>query len=591
MSRRLPDGIFSVCSLDGAPVSAAEASLLSDADGVVEQHGQAGERLMLMVVDHAPDRGDTGCCSDRGQTLALLGDLDDAPALAAQLDLPPQSPACLLALYAFRRWGDEAPRHLPGLWTLLLWEGTTRTLTLACSAQLRDPVYVARVGDRIAVSSSLLHLSRMPWLEKKYDYQGMLLSLGRAPLRAQLGDGSLLKNARRLLPGNLYRHWKGGQSSRTWASPLTFEPWTGGLEDAVQTLETLARRSVRRSVRRHRTIAITLSGGLDSSCLAWLTASEKRADQKVVVIASAARPQSGVPDERKWIDLVAKRLGLDVHYAVPDDSTDVYVPSDEWFLGLEAPVPSHGHYVYQNIFSIARTAGADVVLGGGYGEYSLTRTGAVSSREISLGLRLRWLLGQLRQNMAQMGEDDIGKLFHVMLNRQARDRLPPSLARFTVRDGPIRAGKPEDPIGLMPGYEKCLAKSESSPLIGIRDIAPFRDLSLLTFAAGLPSGFTRDGPYSRALVRRMMESHLPREITWRTCKLPFSPEHEHLMRQQAERRRQSIKAMKDSDDWIDRPWLDQALAQISQGKHNFKVGRMCQLTSCTLAFLAWWERA
>ena len=172
MSKRLPDGIFAVCALDGAPVSAAEASLLADAQGMVEELGKAGERLILMVVDHSHERGDTGCCTDRGQSLALLGDLDDTSAVAAQLKLPLQTPACLLALHAFRRWGDEAPRHLPGLWTLLLWEETTLTLTMACSAQLRDPVHVARQGNRVAVSSSLLLLSRMPWMEKQFDPQG-----------------------------------------------------------------------------------------------------------------------------------------------------------------------------------------------------------------------------------------------------------------------------------------------------------------------------------------------------------------------------------------------------------------------------------
>ena len=419
----------------------------------------------------------------------------------------------------------------------------------------------------------------------------MLLSLGRAPLRAQLGDGSLLKNARSLLPGTLHRHWKGGQNSKTWAPPLTVEPWTGSIEDAVQTLETLARRAVRRSLRRHRTIAITLSGGLDSSCLAWLITSEKRADQNVIAIASAARLQSGIPDERKWIDLVVKRLGLDVHYAVPDDSTDVYVPTDQWFSGLEAPVPSHGHYVYQNIFRIARMAGADAILAGSYGEHSLTRTGAYTPGKIGLSLRLRRILGRLRRNMARLDENDIGRLFHVMLNRQSRNRLPAYLAQFTVRDEPMPTSDPDAPMGLVPGHAKALARSENSPLIGIRHIAPFRDLSLLTFAAGLPSEFTRDGTYSRALVRRMMEPHLPQEITWRTCKLPFSPEHTHLMRQQAERRRQSLKAMKAGGEWIDLLWLDQTLARISQGKNNFEEGLMCQLTSCALAFLAWWEGA
>lgn len=591
MSALLPDGIFAVCALAGAPVSAAEAIPFQTGQGVVDKHGQIGEALLLMVVDHTPDRGDTGCFTDRGQTLAFLGDLDDRAALAVALSLPPQTPASQLALYAFRRWGDAAPGHLEGLWTLLLWEKSPRCLTLACSRQLRDQLYVARVGDRVAISSSLLQLSRLPWLDKRFDSLGLLLAMGRAPLRAQLGEDSLLKDAKCLLPGTLCRFWSGRQTSITWAASLEGKPWSGDILDAVCELESLARRAVRRSLRRHRTIAITLSGGLDSSTLAWLAVSEKRSNQKVMAIASAARPQSGVPDERKWIELVAARLGIDVHYAVPNETTDIYVPDDHWFAWMEKPVATHGHYVYQNMFHIARQAGADAVLQGVYGEYSLTRTGALPPGEISLYVRLRRLLGQLRRKTSRLGHDDITDLFHVKLTHQARDQLPASLARFVKGESPLYAGPSEGPMGLVPGYEKSFLAPESSPVFGIRNISPFRDASLLALGASLPSAFTRDGPYSRALVRHMIKPHLPQEITLRMCKRPFSPEHDHLQRHQAEKHRQSIKAMSENCDWVDLGWLDQSLSQISKGKNDFMTGRVAQITSCALAFFAWWDRA
>jgi asparagine synthase (glutamine-hydrolysing) len=591
MSQLLPDGIIAICALSGAPVSAAENALFEDVQGVVEQYGKVDQAMRLIVVDQTPERGDTGVWTAQGQMLVFLGDLDDGPALAAELNFPPHTSASQLVLHALHRWGDMAPRHLPGLWTLLLWETSSRCLTLVSSLQLRNQIYVARVGDRLAISSSLLHLSRLPWMGKHFDPQGLHLTLGRAPLRAQLDDGCLLKNAKRVLPGRICRYWSGGQTSTTRASPIAIEPWKGDVFDAIQTLEVMARRAVRRSLRRHRTIAVTLSGGLDSSTLAWLAASEKRPSQKVIAIASAARVERCIPDERKWIDLVARHLDLDVHYAVPEESTDVYMPSDIWFSGMETPLAAHGHYVYQNMFRIAKQAGADAVLEGVYGEYSLTRKVEMHTADLNPYIRLRRLLGRMRRSLGRIGGGDISDYFHVRISRQAEQLFPGDLSRFLPVDSTRDTRKMNGLMGLVPGHEKSFLVSENSPVIGIRDMAPFRDPAMLAFAAALPAAFTQDGPYARALVRRMIKPHLPEEISLRTCKRPFSPEHDYLLRQQAERRRQAIKAMDVSCDWLDLAWLDRALGQISDGKNDFTTGRVAQSTSCALAFFDWWERA
>jgi len=410
------DGIYGVFCLAEGLLGEVERDWLS-IDKRSQRHScWLGSNAGFRLEDAAPLPGDTGWFAEERQVLGFLGDIDNRESLTKLLGLPQNCPAGQILLNALKRWGDSALLRLQGEWTFLLWDEETRRLTIAASPVLRDKTYFSVVGGWVAIAPSIRYLLALQWVPRQMDELGMLLSLGRTSLRAQLGDRTYQQGILHLQPGTIRHIQLNRQIHSTWSQPPAIEDWHGDFADAVQSMEERARSAVRRRIRRHKTLAVLLSGGLDSSTLAWLTMSEKRSDQRLVAVSSIAGATSGIPDERHWIDLVARDLDIEVHYVVPDETVNVYFPSAQWTNYNEFPLTSPRHYLYEKLLSTAYAIGADAILDGCYGELSLTRYCPVimtAARGRLFWLRSHWHQSQ-RMLRTWLGMDTLD-LFHVKL--------------------------------------------------------------------------------------------------------------------------------------------------------------------------------
>src|SRR5207244_5341379 len=57
---------------------------------------------------------------------------------------------------AFRRWGDDAPAHILGDFAVAVWDSNARRLVLARDRFGVRPLYFARAGGSLRVSTALL---------------------------------------------------------------------------------------------------------------------------------------------------------------------------------------------------------------------------------------------------------------------------------------------------------------------------------------------------------------------------------------------------------------------------------------------------
>lgn len=550
----------------------------------------SGQAAGFAFADSAPLPGDTGYVLVAGQVAGFLGDLDNRQALAELLDLPIDCPAAQLVASALARQGEPGLNLVEGQWTFWLWDTQERQLTVAVSRNLRDTVYLAFADGCAALSSSIRHLQALPWLREAMDELGLLVSFGRAPLRAGLRGRTWQRDVKALLPGSVQSVRLEGQTQAIWASPLQAERWQGSFEDAVREMERRARRAVRHRIRRHKTIAILLSGGMDSSVLAWLAATELRPDQRLFAVSSVASSGSGMPDERDWIALVAHTLGIEVHYVSPDSDADVYRPSRTHFDRVESPMLSARHYLYEKLFSAAQAAGADAVLDGCFGEQSLTRSCASKVSVSSWRRMASRLLQHARRTLGRWNGRDVADLFHVRVSAQARALLPDSVTRKLPPSGlSVRTRPQRLPMGLPQGYEKAAFNSESTSIDGLRRLLPFRAPELLTFSAALPGKYAEWNGQSRAIVRAILSQRFPPELCRRTDKKPFCPEHLALLQRcaAAELLRIDSEGASLAWDWIDRPWLRKALHQVAVGQADARTRDMVQASCVALAFLKW----
>ncbi|MEJ1970181.1 MAG: asparagine synthase-related protein [Rhizomicrobium sp.] len=582
----MKSGIYAIASLDGAPPDERDLAVLG-----LSTHPDA-PGLALEVVDSGFGGSAVTVARAGSILLAFLGHLDEPAELAASLGRSAAETPAALALAAIRRWGPEAVVvRMPGEWSLLRWDGERRELMLGVSGALRDVVCFATDGRRVAVAPSIRLLGVLPWVGTEIDPIGFSLRLARWPLRRSfLGDRTVARQVKTLEPGTMRIFTEEAQTRITRQPPAMPQPlWKGNFEDGVAELERTARRIMRQTLARHGTVAMMLSGGLDSSLLTWLAAEERRPGQSVFCLTSAAPEGSGLADERDFARQVADTVGLPINLVTPAVDCSAYRPRPRMFEMTEGPTQSSRHYLYDTLYGAALAGGADALIDGVMGENSLTRT-AISSRKAWLREWIWFAKAEAGERLAGGGWPATG--FHARLSRGALARLPRDIAaRRPPLDMPDFLRR-TDPLGFAPDHEMIDVAASATPFAGLRHLLPYRDRRLLRTAAIMPAGFTcRDG-LGRAIARAMLKDRLPDSIRLRTRPMPFSPDYGKRLRRDAAGAAQRMDLFREAgaDEWLDLDWLAQKLVETSQGDAVTATERLqVQVTAIAAEFFVWWR--
>jgi asparagine synthase (glutamine-hydrolysing) len=568
-------GLYGLASLSGAPLPAADLAVLGldAADGPFAAAARDPD-AMPGEVDRAAFEEDR---------LLLLGQLDDAAALAAELGSSLADPAAL-ALAALRRWGTQARTRMSGEWSLAWWQGAERALTLGVSDNLRDPLLFARNGDHVAFAPDLRVLAGLGWIHGAIDPEGFAYAVGRAPLRLARNGRTMVRGVTALGAGT----WATIDQSRMHivdASAIIPAGWSGGFDDAVADLETALRGSVRRAIAGRSRIGVLLSGGLDSSLLAAIAAEELGAGQSLTCFSSAAPPGSGLVDELDWSRLVANQYGLRMIGVCPPPEPSIYLPRPETFA-LAGPVPSARHYLYEAFAAAGRDAGIEVMLDGVGGEATITRKIATLGRRTLAGvprLAARRLLGRVPVPEG---------LFHPRLADGFVASLPRDLRAFAMRRRgwlpPIGAGLFDPRMQLWQLHEAVTAV----PGGGLRQVFPFRDRALLRLAAAIPARFVDWQDGTRAVARAMLVGKVPEAIRLRPGGLPISPDYRLRMGREIASLQARLPGWRESGvaatidlDWLEAAARARAVAADASPVADMRLGA----TAHAAGFIAGWR--
>lgn len=582
----MKSGLFALASLDGGPLEDDEA-------GVLGLTAEAGARAMgLAVRVHDGEEGGraahiarTGDCF-----VAFLGHLNEPRDLAAALGMSRDAPQAELALAALDRFGAEAPLHMLGEWSLLRWRGAERSLTVMMSEACRDPLYFATDGRRVAIAPEIRRLARLDWVDDAFDPAGLALQLSRARLRRIMTTETFLSGVSRVTPGSSETFGPTRATSSLPPQPAR-EPWTGSFESAVETIETLLRRIVGQHLGRHRRVASLLSGGLDSSLLAWLAAETRQAGQELTFLTSVAPEGSGIQDQLGFARTVSDHLGLDVIPVCPPPDASAYIPAARVFEHGELPVASPRHYLYGALYDTAADLGADVLLDGVYGELTITNRLPLAPARMTARHALRVLRGRFFPAQTQ-GRWPSGA-FHARLSNDALADLPPAWG--SEWRAPYRASPPPR-VDRPWGYLPAVAKNAMTPTTafggGMRHLQPYRDRRLIRLMASMPAGFMQHDGLNRALARAILKGRLPDSISLRRSGGPFSPDFDLRLRTQTDDVLDRMGDFRDSGagDWLDLAWLSGAMTRMREGRPmTIHEPFQAQATAIAAAFFVWWK--
>lgn len=575
-------GLYGVVRLDDGPADIADCEALGLALA-------PGSSAVAAGVDPV-DPGAVHTVAGGGELCILLGYLDEPQELAARLGLPPETGFAKLALAAFERFGAEAPAFMLGEWSCVIWRAEERRLTLMTSRALRDPVFYARHGESVAFAPCIHVLSRLCWISRDIDPDGFAALMATHRAIRGFNRRSLLRGVEALPPGSCLTLRAGMFELRRVGSRVVAPPFTGAFEDALAEAERMLKRIIRQHLARHGGLAVMVSGGLDSSTLAWLAATERIAGQRLTLLTSAAPEGSGLPDETSYARIVADRLGQPLTLVRPSPEARLFRPSRSHFLSHNDPTLAIWHHLYEAFLAATRAAGQPLLIDGSAGEYTLSAMHPLAAPAYRLRETLRRLRDRLDPRRRAPRWPDDG--FNVRLARGRLSTLPADLA--TTWRLPPAADPAFDPggrWGYRPGVDR-LGNSPSERMIGAtRTVPPFRDQRLLQLFSGFPASFSNYRGMTRAPARALLAGKLPDSIRLRPSGMPFCPDFYWRLAREAPEARERLPILRRAGigEWLDLDWLEQRLAQLEADwrppiLEAFKI----QLTANVAEFLLAW---
>jgi asparagine synthase (glutamine-hydrolysing) len=202
---------------------------------------------------------------------------------------------------------EETLRSVNGMFAFALWDSTKKTMFIARDRIGKKPLYYALLPD-----GSLLFASEIKAL-----LASGLIDTSRIDLAALvqfwtygyvIGERTIYEQIRRLLPGH-YGIWHDGQLTNTcyWDCPFGRDVMSNrSIDELADELESLLCDAIRMRLIADVPLGLFLSGGVDSSLIAALTAKVAGHDVESFTIAFGDRSF----DESPFASAVSSHLGI-----------------------------------------------------------------------------------------------------------------------------------------------------------------------------------------------------------------------------------------------------------------------------------------
>lgn len=455
----------------------------------------------------------------------------------------------ILRLYLVK--GEEMLSSLNGIFSLAVWDSRKKSLFIARDALGVKPLYYCALGNRFAFASELKALLCLMPEARKLDMVSMhrYLSFLWCP-----GDGTPLKDVRKLGPGQAM--WiREGRIQRQW---LWYQlPIFRGIaadlsrKAAIAGTESHLRQAVHRQMMADVPVGAFLSGGLDSSAIVAF-AREKNPDIHCFTIDSVGGKERGVVKDLPYARKVAKHLGVDLEVVTIDHNR---MANDLEFMvkQLDEPLADPASLNIFYISQLARQQGIKVLLSGAGGDDLFT--GYRRHRALQAESYWSWLPRGARKSLEKItGNLDQRSTFSRRLNKlfsgaalegnerlanyfcwakeaelmtlytpEARQALGDQLAAEPMID--FLRPLSDDVVAL----DRMLALEQRyfladhnlnytdkmSMAAGLEVRVPFLDLDLVDFSARIPIHFKQRGAEGKWVLKKAMESYLPKDVIYR----------------------------------------------------------------------------
>lgn len=303
--------------------------------------------------------------------------------LAVNNDERQSMPDSRLILLAYRKWGQDCPRHIVGDFAFAIWDEDRREMFCAVDHTGTRTLYYHHSPELFAFSTLLRPLIVLPEVGRKYDETWIADFLANPSLLHQLDAELAPYKSVKLLPGghSLTVGPAGIDKRIYWRVERQPELKLRSDEEYEEAFRETLGEAVRCRMRSIRPAGVMMSGGLDSTTVAVTMARElagtgKRLQAFTVLPMTGFRnylPTSLIADETPYVETVREHAGnIDVTYC-RFDGQDPLSDTARWSGILEQPYKiTENLYWYAGIIATAKEKGLGCLLTGGLGNYTIS---------------------------------------------------------------------------------------------------------------------------------------------------------------------------------------------------------------------------
>jgi asparagine synthase (glutamine-hydrolysing) len=399
--------IYGLINLDNTPVSEVTLATMRSAlqewgpDGGAEWRvDSAGLGSLIRFATPEARNEQMPLRSTRGFVLTATARLDNRDDLFRELHIsPPERPNMpdgQLVLRAYETWGEDAPQHLLGDWSLAAWHPQSKRLFIARDQLGNTSLYYFQDTRRFMFASSrkALHALGIPRRLNEW-----FLACGLVSWSAHDGPQTIELDLHRLPPAHTLRLEGATCSVRQyWRLEDTSELRLRSSEDYAEGLLAIYDQAIRDRLRSSGGIGLFLSGGLDSGSMAVLAARALREKgARLTAYTSAPAYDVGHASERRAIGdevplarSVASFAGnIDLHEIRAREVTPIQGMRRNLKIHEEPSHAASNSFWIHEVLAAGRQHGLGTMLNGQGGNATISWNGRSRARTLSALLRAR----------------------------------------------------------------------------------------------------------------------------------------------------------------------------------------------------------
>ncbi len=422
-------------------------------------------------------------------------------------------------LTAYMVWGERFLEELNGIYAFAIWDDYNKTLFMARDRVGVKPFFYHKYDDGIIFGSEIKTLLAHPYVKPEVDKEGVASIVLLGPAK-KCGDG-IFKGIKELEPGEFARLSSDGfEVKKYWR--LKAEPHEQNLEETIDTLKFLVTDAIKRQLVSDVPLCTFLSGGLDSSLISTIAASEMIKKGKILstysvdykdnhknFVASSFQPDEDAP----WIERMSEYIG--------SSHTNVVLDTPIIFDTLEQAVdardlPGMGD-VDSSLLVFCKWARKDFVVGisgesadelfGGYPWYH--------NHDILFEKGFPWSKSTSERAMLLKK----GAIGDIDPNKFVEKAYSDTVSKTEYLETDSRVDRRMREMFMLNFYwfmQNLLdRKDRMSMASGFEARVPFCDHRIAEYAYNMPWDLKAYKGREKGILRRVAQDFLPRDVVWR----------------------------------------------------------------------------